>query len=199
MNEFLLESVPAPCEWVNAPAGWRAWGGDNLVIAAGPQTDWFRDPAGGAVTHNAPAALFTPPDECALLSATVSVSFASTFDAGVLLAAADEQLWAKLCFERSPRGEAMIVSVVTKGSSDDCNSVVVDAEEVHLRLATMRKAIAFHYSLDGRLWNLVRHFGLGTGLRLGFLCQSPTGRGCEASFTGITYRAGELRDIRSGE
>jgi uncharacterized protein len=199
MNDFALEALPAPCDWVNSPTGWKAWGGNNLAIAAGPKTDWFRDPSGGAVTHNAPAAIFTPPDESALLSARVSVSFASTFDAGVLLASAGEDLWAKLCFELSPRGKPMIVSVVTKGLSDDCDSVVVRGREVHLRLAMMRKALAFHYSLDGRLWHLVRHFGLGAGVRLGFLCQSPTGGGCEASFAGITYRAGELRDIRSGE
>jgi uncharacterized protein len=201
MGSFKLPALPAACEWLNGPADWKTWGDDGLAVSSGGKTDWFIDPAGGSVAFNAPAALFTPPDERCLLSARVSVSFASAFDAGVLLAAAREDLWAKICFEYSPQGRPMVVSVVTRGASDDCNSTLVEGGEVYLRVAVMRRALAFHYSLDGRYWNLVRYFSLGavSGLRMGFLSQSPTGDGCSATFTGIRYAAGELKDIRNGE
>jgi regulation of enolase protein 1 (concanavalin A-like superfamily) len=201
MDPFVLPALPAACEWQNRPADWKVGADGSLAITAGGKTDWFIDPAGSFVTFNAPAALFTPPDASCLLSAKVSVSFASAFDAGVLLAMAREDLWAKVCFEYSPQGRPMVVSVVTRGASDDCNSTVIEGREVYLRVAMTRKTFAFHYSSDGRYWHLVRYFSLGAapGMRMGFLSQSPTGEGCEAVFTGIVYGAGELKDIRSGE
>jgi regulation of enolase protein 1 (concanavalin A-like superfamily) len=172
-----------------------------LTILAGENTDWFTDPAGNYAKDSAPVALFTPPDANALLSARVKMDFASAFDAGVLQVRVRDDLWAKLCFEYSPQGQPMIVSVVTRGVSDDCNSVAIEGSEVHLRLALTPQTIAFHYSLDGRIWHFVRYFSLGTlnRVQLGFSSQSPTGQKCAAIFSEISYRAGTLKDNRSGE
>ena len=108
------------------------------------------------------------------LSARVSVGFASTFDAGVLLLYAGEPAWAKLCFELSPDGRPMVVSVVTRDLSDDANAFAVEAEEIWLRISRIGAASAFHASQDGRRWELIRHFALGADAELGFLAQSPT-------------------------
>jgi hypothetical protein len=95
----------------------------------------------------------------------------------------------------------MIVSVVTRGVSDDCNSAAIAGQEVYLRVACTAQTLAFHYSSDGRFWHFVRYFTLGdmTDLRLGFSSQSPTGDGCTSVFSEISYRAGALKDNRSGE
>src|SRR5207342_974724 len=108
-------------------------------------------------------------------------------------------LWAKLCFEYSPQHQPMIVSVVTRGVSDDCNSVVIGGREVYLRIAHTPRTTAFHYSLDGRYWQLVRYFTLGElhNLQVGFSSQSPTGQKCTAVFSKIHYRAGALKDNRN--
>jgi Uncharacterized conserved protein len=87
----------------------------GLFILAGAKTDWFSDPAGNYAKDNAPCALVTLPDDAFLLSAKVSVEFASAFDAGVLQIRATDDRWAKLCFEYSPQRRPMIVSVVTRG------------------------------------------------------------------------------------
>jgi regulation of enolase protein 1 (concanavalin A-like superfamily) len=123
------------------------------------------------------------------------------FDAGVLQVRERDDLWAKLCFEYSPQNQPMIVSVVTRGASDDCNSAVIDGDEVYLRIAVNPKTIAFHHSRDGRYWHLVRYFTLGAlaNPRVGFSAQSPTGERCTATFAEISYKAGRLGDIRSGE
>ena len=84
------------------------------------------------------------------LSARVTVGFASTFDAGVLLLWLDERRWAKLCFEFSPAGEPMIVSVVCRGLSDDANAFVVPGRSVWLRVSRVDRVYAYHASLDGR-------------------------------------------------
>jgi regulation of enolase protein 1 (concanavalin A-like superfamily) len=118
----------------------------------------------------------------------------------VLLLYAGEGLWAKLCFEFSPQGQAMVVSVVTREYSDDANSMIVGAHTVLLRIARLGPAFAFHWSEDGRFWHFVRHFSLpGAGrLSAGFAAQSPTGEGCTARFSEIKFTAARLPDLRSG-
>jgi hypothetical protein len=95
----------------------------------------------------------------------------------------------------------MVVSVVTRGASDDCNHVVIDGREVYLRIAVTPRTVAFHYSLDGARWHFVRYFTLGEvdRPRVGFSSQSPRGQRCVAVFSEIRYREGELSDNRSGE
>src|SRR5437868_7995155 len=165
------------------------------MLAAGPRTDFFVDPAGGAVVANAPA-FVGPVDGDFVLSALVEVAFASTFDAGTLFVWGGERRWAKLAFELSPQRERMIVSVVTRERSDDCNSTVVDADSVGLRIARIGAALAFHASLDGARWDLVRHFHLPDASEVGFAAQSPTGDGCEATFTDIRFEQRTLLQLR---
>jgi regulation of enolase protein 1 (concanavalin A-like superfamily) len=171
----------------------------SATISAGAGTDWFVDPATGEAKLNAPAEL-KPVEGDFQLSARVEVEFAATFDAGVLALWHDERTWAKLCFERSPANEAMVVSVVTRGVSDDANSTVIDGNVVWLRVSRMGAAVAFHYSTDGEHWHLVRHFALGAdgGLHAGLLAQSPTGEGCTARFSHVELTSTTLDDIRSG-
>lgn len=150
MNSFNLPAIPAALNWHALPLDWSAGPGDALKIVASERTDWFVDPATGVPQDNAPCALFTPPVPEFMLSARVKVAFASTFDAGVIQLRERDDLWAKLCFEYSPAGEPMVVSVVTRGNSDDCNSAVLPGDEVYLRVAVMSETIAFHYSTNGR-------------------------------------------------
>jgi len=201
MTKFSLLAIPGELEWKNHPLDWQVEHGNNLTIVAGENTDWFIDPAGNYARDNTPGALFTPPDTNFLLSARVTVDFASAFDAGVLQVRERDDLWAKLCFEYSPQQQPMIVSVVTRGVSDDCNSVTIEGQEVYLRIARSTLTIAFHYSRDGRYWHLVRYFTLGEldNLRVGFSSQSPTGQKCRAVFSEISYRPGTLKDNRNGE
>ena len=114
-------------------------------------------------------------------------------DAGVLLLHAGERQWAKLCFELSPQGRPTAVTVVTRDTSDDCNSFEVASSTLWLRVARTGKAWAFHAAQDGAWWRLVRYFALGADaadVRVGFLAQSPTGQGCTAIFEHIALLAG---------
>ncbi len=201
MDTFILPSIPGEFHWTNKPLTWSLGAGESLTVVAGELTDLFVDPGGHPPKDNAPVALFTPPDDSFLFSARVKVDFASTFDAGVIQIRDGEDRWAKLCFEYSPQGQPTIVSVVTLGTSDDCNSAPVDGTEVYLRAAVTPPTIALHYSLDGHFWRLVRYFSLGSldNLRAGLSAQAPTGSKCTAIFSEIQYRKGALNDIRSGE
>jgi uncharacterized protein len=201
MESFRLESIPAALQWLKPPSAWSLQEHGGLEIISGERTDLFINPADGSVSAAAAAALFVPPPVSFLLAAKVTVGFAATFDAGVLLLYARENLWAKLCFELSPQRAPTVVSVVTRGESDDCNSTAIDGQSVWLRIAQNGRSTAFHYSLDGSLWHLVRFFSLGVseGLRAGFCSQSPTGKGCRAVFSAIRCEKRTLGDLRSGE
>lgn len=202
MNDsFTLTSVPQILTWKNQPAQNTNDTQQQLSISTGPQTDWFIDPAGKHVKDNAPIALFVPPDAAFSIQAKVTVEFAAMYDAGTLFIYAHDTLWAKLCFEYSPQNQPMIVSVVTRKLSDDCNSVSVGDHSVYLRVYRQSDVLAFHYSLDGHYWHFVRFFSLGQveQLQVGFSTQSPSGQGCQAVFSEIRYSARTLSDLRNGE
>lgn len=201
MTRFEMASIPAPLTWQNTPLAWHMDADDSLTMTAGEKTDWFIDPNGSSSSANAPSALFTPREQDFTLSALITVDFAATYDAGVLRIHERNDVWAKACFEYSPHGQPTIVSVVTDGYSDDCNSKEIDGNSVYLRIAKMGQAFAIHYSPDANFWHLVRYFTLGnlSDLKVGFSAQSPTGTQCKAVFSEITYRQVTLTDIRNGE
>jgi regulation of enolase protein 1 (concanavalin A-like superfamily) len=173
--------------------------GGTLHMHAGPHTDLFIDPRGGKRVLNAPRQL-QPVSGDFLLKARVTVEFRGTFDAGALLIEVDDETWGKLCFEYSPPQQPMIVSVVTRQLSDDCNSSVVSGNQVWLRVARLGQAVAFHASYDGETWVFVRHFALpmGGSVQVGFVAQAPTGDGCDVTFDSIQFEARTLADLRSG-
>jgi regulation of enolase protein 1 (concanavalin A-like superfamily) len=193
-----VKPLPFDLRWDCEPVAWHAEG-EALTIEAGPKTDLFRDPQGGAPQLGAPRLIGDPPAGDWQLSARVAAHLRSTFDAGALILWAGEPEWAKLAFERSPQGAGMVVCVVTRGLSDDCNSTTVGGDHVWLRVARVGVAFALHASGDGERWDFVRHFALDGDPAVGFLAQSPTGDGCAATFTAIRFGTTRLRDLRSGE
>jgi regulation of enolase protein 1 (concanavalin A-like superfamily) len=199
MGPTVLPALPFPLRWLSPPAE-SGVADETLTIVAGPRCDWFIDPDGvSEPVLNAPA-LVGEPEGDFILSARVTVDFAATFDAGVLVLFGNDRTWAKLCFEYSPAGEPMVVSVVTRGVSDDCNAFAVEGNQVWLRVARLGAAFAFHASSDGRIWRLVRYFGLDHvgALAAGFEAQSPMGDGCRVNFDEIRFEPARLADLRNG-
>ncbi len=199
MDDVQLSSLPMPLHWLAQPERWHA-DDSTLLLVAGRLTDWFIDPSGAREPTLNGAALVGAAAGDYLFSARVHVEFAATFDAGALMLHDGERTWAKLCFEYSPAGEPMVVSVVTRGTSDDANGFVVDGADVWLRIARMGQAFAFHASTDGSEWKLIRHFTLGEGVdpAVGLEAQSPTGDGCEVRFDEIRFEPRRLSDLRDG-
>lgn len=106
--------------------------------------------------------------------------------------------WAKLCYEFSPQGQGSVVSVVTRGTSDDCNSFEVLDDSIRLRVSRSGRTFAFHASSNGTELSMVRYFTLEkeSSAPVGFLAQSPNSEGCTASFESITFRSERPPDLR---
>lgn len=196
LDLVMLNSLPMPLRWQAEPKSWQHHE-TELRVQAGERTDMFVDPQGKPPSANAPRLLGEVTGDFTL-SARVTVGFESTFDAGVLMLYTDERTWAKLCFEYSPQRQPMVVSVVTRGVSDDCNSIDVDGATVWLRIARIGQAYAFHASADGERWRFVRHFGLEGNPLVGFSAQSPTGEACSVTFDRLHFTTRTLANLRDG-
>ena len=103
--------------------------------------------------------------------------------------------------ERSPEGLDTIVTVVTRGVSDDANGVAVATPgETWLRISRTGRVYHFHHSADGERWTLARLFTLGPidGHRAGLSVQSPLGDGLSIRVDHVSLTADSLGDPRDG-
>jgi uncharacterized protein len=191
-----IQGLPGALKWQNTPRSWQIDNKNVLTISANAKTDWFVDPFEGTVANNAPILLFTPGSDY-VLSARVTLKFDTKWDAGALMLWGDDHHWAKLSFEFSAERKPTLVTVVTRGLSDDCNSVNLRGDSVYLRIAKSGRTYVFFFSLDGRDWQILRTFSLDTELpvRAGFETQSPAGSGAIAEFSSITYDSHRINDI----
>jgi regulation of enolase protein 1 (concanavalin A-like superfamily) len=207
MSEVLdVPELPFPTV-PSQPGVWRRGEQPGSVIAAAPaHTDFYVNPGGDDSEDaesmlNAATLLGSPPAGDFQLSARITVDFRAQYDAGVLLVWLDEQNWAKFCFEFSPAQDPMVVSVVTRGTSDDANAFVVPEPSVWLRVSRIGRAYAYHASTDAKTWTFIRVFSLGddvAGHRVGFEAQSPTGDGCTVTFDDIRFTRQRLAELRDG-
>lgn len=196
---IVVENLP-PLSWSNAPGQAEQTAEGAVVVTAAAGSDWTNDAFGGPQQHAATALGFTPTEDFALSARVRVTSPRSTFDAGVLAIWGDRDHWAKLCFEFSPQGQPMVVSVVTNGYSDDCNSTLVSDGHVFLRVVRSGAGWAFHSSRDGVHWDFVRVFRLDYDgpVNVGFLAQAPMGDTCVATFDAIVYSTEVPGDFRDG-
>jgi regulation of enolase protein 1 (concanavalin A-like superfamily) len=185
--------------WHVPPLEQVGLGGTSIGFAAGPRTDLFTDPGGADPQMGAPLLLGRPSGDFQL-SARVSAKLAAKFDAAALVLWASPSSWGKLALEYSPQREPSIVSVVTRGVSDDANSFAVPDAVAWLRISRRGETVAFHASIDGLWWSLVRFFTFtGAGeASAGFLVQSPTGDGAHGRFDQIEWAEEPLRELRDG-
>jgi uncharacterized protein len=199
LKTISISSIPHKLFWENTPKSYSV-NQDQIIIEAGKETDMFRDPNVAYNTDNAPKLLFEA-DENFVLTASVEHAFANKWDGGAIVIKQDSLHWIKFCFEKDYTGAKRVVSVVTKGISDDCNSVEMNSTKVYYKIAKADNVITLYCSANGTGWFLVRHlqFDTNKGFKVGFLAQSPTGDRCQVTFSNINYSIKKIKDPYSGE
>ena len=194
-----LSFLPRALFWENKPLDFQA-GKEGMMIVAGEKTDMFRDPNVAYNTDNAPKLLFIA-DSNFVLTAAIHHDFLNKWDGGAIVLKADSLNWIKFCFEKDYTGQKRVVSVVTKGISDDCNSAAATANTIYYKIAKAGNVITLYYSANARNWFLIRHlqFDSTAPLKLGFLARSPTGERCRVTFSDIHYSTKKISDPYIGE
>lgn len=136
-----------------------------------------------------------------LMKAKVSLEFRETFDSACIMVWQDETHWAKACFEKTEYDTHAVVSVVTKDTSDDANGCDVGEEKVWLQVSRRGGAFAFHYSVDGEKFYMMRFFILSADetVKVGFLAQSPQGEGGIRVFEDWSVEHKRVKNIRAGK
>lgn len=193
-----LPALPGPLTLVNNPVFARISPEGAFEMGAVGKTNLFNNPNGKNPTQNAPMALFEPKGDF-VFSAKVSAKLNAVYDVAALVIYENAGSWAKLCFENSVNKEATIVSVVTRGLSDDCNSQTTPDAFAYLAIVRKGTEYSFHSSRDGKTWQLIRHFNLVTQspIKIGFAVHGSVGNGLEAAFSSVEYRTQAPEKMRS--
>lgn len=197
--------LPFELESVGPQSARRPVVKDGVVhLYAGAGADLFVDPAPNPDATLPDAERFvTQQSGDFTLSAFVEADTAEQYDSGVLLVWVSETVWAKICVEQDPQGRQRLVSVVTRGVSDDANGPILERAAAYLRVTRKGEVFGLHGSQDGKHWDLLRYFGLGVAnaepVFVGLLAQSPAGPGCEARFSQIKFTTQTTADLRSAE
>ncbi len=191
-------------KWVNESSAEYKDG--VLTVYAPAETDYFNSPVkenGAFPEPVANASLFyTELTGDFVFKTKVELEFKNTYDAAALLVYENENVWAKLALENSdlPCRKPAVVSVVTNRISDDCNGPVMDGNSVWFQISRVDDCFAFHYSVDGKEYQMVRVFTLPVGktVKVGFEAQAPMGEGGERYYSEIVIENKRVENIRAG-
>jgi uncharacterized protein len=187
-QEVKIGAIPYPLYLENSGLDFQIIANNQIQLTAGEKTDLFISPDGGFKINNSPRLLFRP-DSCFIFTSKIELDFNANWDAGVLLIYNDSSHFAKFCFESDFKGTPRIVTVVCNQAGDDCNSFEIKDKYVYFRIIgeTGRNSFKFFYSSNAETWYPVRTFKLDriNNLQIGFIAQSPTGKGCAVNFSEI--------------
>lgn len=181
--------------------------GGKLTIDAPAQTDFFRsgtefssDESAKSVVENAPF-YYTEVEGDFVLRVKVSHEFKDVYDAAAIMVMQDETCWAKSCYETSDFGTRAVVSVVTRGDSDDANGCNLEGDSVWLQMCRVGQYFAFHYSVDGERYDMMRYFTLpmDSTVKVGLVAQSPIGSGGPRYFEHLSIEYRTVENMRAGK
>ncbi len=167
--------------------------------------DFFIDPNEGKLTNTTLPALLTKVDNTKPFTLTAKVTPEFTpeglYNAADLLVYANDSLWQKLCFEQDEYGMHRIVSVRTKGTSDDNNHDKLDVLSVFLKISSDTHTIASYYSIDNNEWHMVRLYEnyYPDSLLVGVSSQCPKRGSCTSLIEDITLNVDNVKDFRMGK
>lgn len=189
-----ISSIPQNLTWENQPVDFSS-ANNSITITAGAKTDMYRAADNSYAVDNAPQLLFDA-DEYFVLTASIEHNFDNQWDAGAIVIKSDSLNYVKYCFEKDYTGAKRVVSVVTRGVSDDCNSVELKSDKIYYKVARNGNVVMLYYSEDNTNWYLIRGFlaDFKGKVKAGFLAQSPTGEKNAVKFSDIKYELRKIKD-----
>ncbi len=183
---------------MNTPASYQLKDG-TLRVKATEGTDFFNNPEDSSITASAP---FLYREIQGDFSATLRIKpdFSDVWNAGALMMYADSAHWIKFAFENSDATGPSIVSVVTRGLSDDANGVVLNEERsVWLKLIRKGDLYALHWSRDGERYFMARLSRMPPfeWVKVGLEAQCPVAEAAIHEFTYLNLTDSVPENLRS--
>lgn len=181
-------------------------GNGEVVIYAPGNTDWFNNPIpneDGTLSEpvaNAPF-FYTDVEGDFVFSVKVRPDHKFVYDACAIMCIQDEYVWMKAAFEKSDFGTNAAVCVATNQISDDANGCNIEQEYMWLKVCRAGDVFSAHYSLDGKVYNMIRlfHLPVGRSIKVGIEAQSPAGEGGMRHYSEIKLEKKTVKNLRAGE
>jgi regulation of enolase protein 1 (concanavalin A-like superfamily) len=192
-------------KWINESKATFVDG--KLVIVAPEKSDFFCNNGAISETGITPESLCNAPFYYTevtgdfVMRVKVSHNFKDTYDSASVMIMQDLQVWAKSCFEKTDFDTHAVVSVVTNHTSDDANGCNIDGNTVWLQITRVSHSFSFHYSLDGKKFDMTRFFTLPVDktIKVGLVAQAPTGKGGDRIYENFSLENKTVANIRYGK
>lgn len=172
----MTEATVSEFSWMNQPKSYEIED-STLRVTVNAGTDFFNNPEDSSIVNSAPF-LHRNAEGDFVAKTLVEPDFSSQWNAVALMVHLDAMNWIKFAFENSDATGPGIVSVVTKGSSDDANGVVLNSEKkIWLAIARKGNVYSMHWSGDGKNYTMARLSAMPEQdiVKIGVEAQSPVG------------------------
>ena len=166
--------------------------GDKIEIFAPAKTDFFCGSTDQCEEGFLPESLCNAPyyyteiEGDFVLKVKVSHGFKDTYDSASVMIMKDLNCWAKCCFE------------LTDFGTHGCN---LEGNTAWLQVCRVGNNFAFHYSLDGVNFYMMRYFHMPVMpvIKVGLLAQAPTGTGGKRVYENLAIERRTVKNIRAGK
>lgn len=186
--------------WMNTPEHY-AFTSEGVFIEASEGTDFFNNPENLERVGSAPF-LYSEVSGDFVAIAQVKPNFEATWNACALMVYIDQDNWIKFAFENSDATGPGIVTVVTRGVSDDANGAVLEEhQEVWLKLIRKGNLYAMHWSTDGTHYKMARLSAMPDQMKvkIGMEAQCPSEGPASHAFLFFSLEQKTIGDLRKGE
>ncbi len=172
----MTDAIWSDYEWMNEPAD-AAITDSILTVTVDQGSDFFNNPEDSTIVGSAPY-LHKKISGDFVAKSLIQPDFSSQWNAIAFMVYIDSLNWIKFAFENSDATGPSIVSVVTKGTSDDANGAILsNTDKVWLALARKGDIYSMHWSEDGEKYHMARLTAMPKSdtIRIGLEMQSPVG------------------------
>lgn len=186
-------------KWLNAPKHYVIEN-DYLLVTAPKNSDFFINPVDLSSSASAPFLYREISGDFVAIS-KVSPDLSSKWNAAAFMVMINSENWIKFAFENSDATGPSIVSVVTKGTSDDANGAILNnTRAVWLKITRKGNNYAMHWSVDGLKYHMARLSAMPKAdtVKLGLEAQCPVGVEALHRFDYLSIKSQTVEDLRTG-
>jgi regulation of enolase protein 1 (concanavalin A-like superfamily) len=186
-------------QWLNPPTTYQLKDG-VLQITAPEGSDYFNNPEDQSRTGTAPF-LYQQVKGDFVAVAHLQPDFSDQWNAMALMVYIDSTNWIKFAFENSDATGTGIVSVVTRGVSDDANGVILNTDKrIWLKLIRKGDLYSMLWSRDGDTYRMARISAMKQmdSVRFGIEAQCPVGKSAVHVCDYFSIVLKTVEDLRKG-